>query len=155
MALKFIPIYTTLNGTVIGVSPGKKSTHDFRVRYRAVGKRLRTPKHIHIIIDLYMKLNGNEKLTMVLVDHIISVIGQLRPVKSYPPKLQIFHPRAIKKFASLNKYGEYSVDFLLVVSELIQIQEKTNYPKGNLNLSLFTQFRQKSEIYNVVGTATF
>ena len=67
-----IPIYTAQNGTIVGVSEGGKSKYDFRVRYRELDKHIRTPKHIHIIIDLYMKLVGDDKLTMNLVDHIIN-----------------------------------------------------------------------------------
>lgn len=151
-----IPIYAAQNGTIVGVSEGGKSTYDFRVRYRELGKHIRTPKHIHIIIDLYMKLVGDDKLTMKLVDHIIDdVILKIKPSKNYPPKLQIFQPPDATKFAKLNSYGEYPVDFLLVTTELIQIQEKTNYPNGVINLELFKKFRNRAEIFNVVSAATF
>ena len=50
-----IPIYTTENGTEIYVTKGTKSPYNFRVSYREPGKRRKTPKHIHIIIDLYTK----------------------------------------------------------------------------------------------------
>ena len=35
----------------------------------------------------------------------------------------------VKEFEDLNKVGEFSVEFLMVVTELILIQEKTNYPQ--------------------------
>ncbi|MEM4158488.1 MAG: hypothetical protein QXH71_02000, partial [Candidatus Anstonellaceae archaeon] len=60
-----------------------------------------------------------------------------------------------KKFKELNKYGEYSVEFILVVIELIMIQEVTNYPNGSMNLNLFKKFRNKESIYSVVSAATF
>ncbi len=151
-----IPIYTAQNGTIVGVSEGGKSTYDFRVRYREPNKHIRTPKHIHIIIDLYMKLVGDDKLTIKLVDHFIEdVILKIKSSKSYPPKLQIFQSTDTTKFAKLNSYGEYPVDFLLVTTELIQIQEKTNYPNGVINLELFKKFRNRAEIFDVVSAATF
>jgi hypothetical protein len=111
---------------------------------------------MHIIIDLYMKLVGNEALTMELTDHIINdIIPKIKPSTSYPPELQIFKPANIGRFVALNKYGEYPVDFLLVTVELIQIQEKTNYPNGVINLELFTKFRNRADIFNVVSAATF
>lgn len=154
--MALIPIYTARNGTIIGVIKGGKSLYNFRVKYQERGKRERTPKHMHVIIDLYMKSVGNEPLTMQMVDHIINnIIHKVSPTNSFPPKLQIFQPSHAQAYQPLNKYGEYPVDFLLVVTELIQIQEKTNYPTGTLNLKLFRLFREKADIFSVVSAATF
>ncbi len=154
--MALIPIYTAQNGTVIGVVKGGKSLYNFRVKYRGQGKQERTPKHMHVIIDLYMKLVGNEPLTMRMVDHIINnIILKVSPATAFPPKLQIFQPSQVQTYQVLNQYGEYPVDFLLVVTELIQIQEKTNYPTGTLNLNLFQLFRRKADIFSVVSAATF
>ncbi|MFC1860668.1 hypothetical protein ACFLYL_00080 [Chloroflexota bacterium] len=93
---------------------------------------------------------------MKLVDHIINYITlKIKPSRSYPPKLQLFQPANATRFVKLDSYGEYPVDFLLVTIELIQIQEKTNYPDGVINLELFTKFRNRAEIFDVVSTATF
>jgi len=149
-------IYITKDGVKIYVAKGKKSANDFRVFYKEPNKKLRTPKHIHLIIDLYMKLTGDKKLTMQLVDHIINnIILKVRPATSFPPKLQVFHPQHVSQFQQLNNYGEYSVEFLLVVTELIMIQEKTNYPDGVMNLNLFQKFRKGEDIFTVVSAATF
>ncbi len=150
------PIYTTGSGTVIYVCKGGKSQHNFKVRYQEPGKRVRTPKHIHLIIDLYMKRTGNKPLTMQLVGHIIDeIILKVNPSTSNPPGLQIFSPSQVAKFQALDAYGEYSVEFLLVVTELIMIQEKTNYPNGVMNLNLFRLFRDEADIFSVVSAATF
>jgi hypothetical protein len=154
MALQ--PVYTTGRGTVVGVVPGTKSQYDFRVKYRQPGRAERTPKHIHIIIDLYMKLVGNEHLTVAMVDHLLgTVLPQLKPVVSYPPALQVFQPSHALRFQALNGHGEYEVDFLLPTIELIQIQEKTNYPTGTMNVRLFRLFQQRADIFSVVSAATF
>ena len=93
---------------------------------------------------------------MKMVDHIIqNIILKVKPATSFPPSLQVFKPTHIKQYLNLNHYGEYPVDFLLVTTELIQIQEKTNYPEGALNLRLFQLFRQKADIFTVVSAATF
>ena len=154
--MALIPIYTARNGAVIGVIKGGKSLYNFRVKYQERGKQERTPKHMHVIIDLYMKSVGNESLTMQMVDHIINnIILKVSPVNSFPPKLQIFQPSHAQAYQQLDKFGEYPVDFLLTVTELIQIQEKTNYPTGTLNLNLFRLFRKKADIFSVVSAATF
>jgi hypothetical protein len=46
-----------------------------------------------------------------------------------------------------------SVEFLLVVSELIFIQEKTNYQGGSLTYKLYQDFGVK-DCFTVVNTAT-
>lgn len=149
-------IYTTREGVKIFVSKGGKSQFNFKVQYQEPSKAVRTPKHIHLIIDLYMKRTGNKQLTMGLVDHIINnIILKVQPSTTNPPKLQIFSPEQVAQFKELDRYGEYPIEFLLVVAELIMIQEKTNYPKGVLNLNLFKNFREEKDIFSVVSAATF
>ena len=67
-------IFTTSSGDQIFVTKGNKSPMDFVVKYRSPGKRLRTPKHIHIIVDLYSKLTGDEETGILFIEHIISMI---------------------------------------------------------------------------------
>jgi hypothetical protein len=120
--MALIPIYTAQNGAIIGAVKGGKSLYNFKVKYQQSGKQERTPKHMHVIIDLYMKSVGNEQLTMQMVDHIIdNIILRVSPSTTFPPKLQIFQPYQADKYRELNHYGEYPVDFLLVITELIQI----------------------------------
>lgn len=149
-------IYTTANQVEIQVENGSKSPNDFIVRYREPNKRIRTPKHIHLIVDLFAKRTGNLSLTNALVDHIIqNIILKVVPAVSFPPSLQIFEPAYVSQFQPLSQYGEYSVEFLLVMTELIMIQEKTNYPNGTINLNLFQKFRNGADIFSIVGAATF
>ena len=148
-------VHNTREGVEIFVERGRKSQYDFRVRYQEPSQRRRTPKHIHWIIDLYIKRENDSELTNQLVDHLIEMTGQLRPVTGYPPALQIYRPEHLSQFNPLNRRGEYSVEFLLVTVELIMIQEKTNYPKGTMNLELLKSFRRGDSIFQVVGRATF
>ncbi|MEM4208986.1 MAG: hypothetical protein QW833_01185 [Candidatus Anstonellaceae archaeon] len=155
---QYFKIFKKEENIEILVSKGNKtqSPYYFKVHYKEKNKRVRTPKHIHLIIDLYMKLSRNEKLTIKLVDHIINeIIMKVKPLNKFPPTLQVFKKEQAKKFKELNKYGEYSVEFILVVIELIMIQEVTNYPNGTMNLNLFKKFRNKESIYSVVSAATF
>ena len=144
-----------MTGDQIYVEPGNKSPTDFIVRYRSPGKKQRTPKHIHLVVDLYSKLTGNEDLTMQFIDLIIEMIQQMTPATSFPPALRFFSTNYIEQFDELNNLGEYSVEFLLVVIELIMLQEKTNYPEGSLNLKLFRLLRQRADIFSIVSAATF
>ena len=148
-------VYITENKTKILVKKGRKGPDDFVVKYQELGKRVRTPQHIHLIVDLFAKRTGNLALTNELIDHVIYVIKNLQANDLYPPKLQIYSNSDADRFEILNQYGEYPVDFLLIVSELIMIQEKTNYPTGTLNLKLFQQLRNGADIFSIVSTASF
>lgn len=150
-------IKTTSNNIQILVSKGSKpeSPYDFKVHYKEPGKRPRTPKHIHLIIDLYMKLSKNEDLTLKFIGYLIDMMQKLKPETTFPPSTQISnHPYS--EFTELNQYGEYTVEFICSIIELIMIQEKTNYPNGNLNVKVFKMFRDNhKEIFRVVSAATF
>jgi hypothetical protein len=148
-------VYTTKNGTEIYVETGIKSKNDFKVRYKEPGKFIRTPKHIHLIIDLYLKKVGNRELTLKLVSRFLEMLGKHKPSESFPPKFQSFDKNNIKEFEELNKYGEYSVEFLTAIFDLIMIQEKTNYPNGIINKKLFEAFLAEKDIFSVVSAATF
>lgn len=158
MKTELFEIYTTKDKIKIFVSKGnkKESPFDFRVHYQEPNKRVRTPKHIHLIIDLYMKLSINKDLTLEFVDYLITMIKKLEPEKKFPPSLQVFNKEEIEKFSELNNSGQYSVEFFSVITELIMIQEKTNYPNGTMNLRLFEKFRNNhNDIFSVVSAATF
>lgn len=58
----------------------------------------------------------------------------------------------IESFKDLNRVGEFTVEFLLVVTELMAIQEKTNYPKGSLTESLYKDFAVKDR-FSVIQKA--
>ena len=149
-------VYKTMKGTDILVEKGEKSKYDFIVKYRERGKRIRTPKHIHILVDLYIKQAKNEKLTMKFIDHIINcILPNIEAVDHFPVLPRLFKEEQLDDFKELNNYGEYSMEFLLVVIELIMTQEKTNYPDGIMNVAGFRKFREKADIFSVVSAAAF
>jgi hypothetical protein len=149
-------IYTTQKGVEIFVEKGskKQSPYDFRVRFREPGKRERTPTHVHLIVEMYVKNAFNPKLTLELKNHLLEVFSKIKPIDYYPPRLQIFKPEHVKPFIDLDKVGEFSVEFLLVTTELIMIQETTNYPKGSLTHKLYADFGVKDR-FSVIQSAVF
>jgi len=149
-------IWTTERGVEIVVERGRKSEHDFVVKYRDPqrSRNWRTPKHIHLIVELYVKEAYQPHLTYELRDHLIGVYDKVQPISHYPPALQVYQRGDEQRFLPLDAVGEYSVEFLLVVSELIFIQEKTNYPQGSLTRALYEDFGVKDR-FSVVQKAAF
>ena len=98
----------------------------------------------------------NKELTLKLVDYLIDMMKKLKPETKYPPSLQVYVKQDLTEFEELNNYGQYSVEFIVVVTELIMIQEKTNYPTGTMNVKVFERFRNTNDdIFAVVSAATF
>jgi len=150
-------VWTTQDGVEIAVEKGEKeeSPYDFKVKFRksGKGKRWRTPKHVHLIVEMYVKEAHNKELTHQLRNHLLEVFRNVQPINHYPPKIQFFKPDHVLPFKSLDDVGEMSVEFLLVVSELIFIQEKTNYPEGSLTYKLYEGFGVKDR-FTVINDAT-
>jgi hypothetical protein len=151
-----ILLHTTQSGVGIFARKGKKpqSPYDFKVSFREPGKRERTPTHVHLIIEMYVKNAFNSKLTLELRRHILDMFSKIQTIDYYPPRLQFFKPEHMNKFTELDKVGEFSVEFLLVVTELIMIQEKTNYPQGSLTQKLYADFGIKDR-FSVIQSAVF
>lgn len=138
-------IYTTKTNIQIEVYRGRKpeSPYDFIVKFKEPNKRERTPAHVHLIVEMYVKYAYNPTLTLKLKEHILKMLKSIKPVNSFPPTLQFFKIEHIEPFKELDKVGEFTVEFLLVVTELMAIQEKTNYPGGSLTESLYEDFGVK------------
>lgn len=149
-------------GPALYVERGSKKTskYDFRVRYwNPATRRLRTPKHIHVVVDLFAKSASKPRATRAFINRILKLIPRLRPAKSFPPvtreDLRTWVGRHSSASHGLRGAGEYSPDFLLALVYLLMLQERTNYPHGTLNVNLFESLRDGSDIFDVVTVATF
>lgn len=149
-------VYTTKASVQFEVYPGSKhqSPYDFIVKFRELGKRKRTPSHVHLIVEMYVKHVYNPSLTLKLRDHILTMLSQIKPVTTFPPTLQFFKPEHIEPFKELDKVGEFTVEFLLVAIELVAIQEKTNYPTGTVTENLYMSFGIKDR-FQVIQKAAW
>jgi len=149
-------IYITKKNVRFEVYPGSKqqSPYDFIVKFREQNKRKRTPAHVHLIVEMYVKYAFNSSLTLKLKEHILTMLGQIKPITSFPPTLQFFKPEHIEPFKDLDKVGEFTVEFLLVAIELIAIQEKTNYPTGTVTENLYKNFGIKDR-FSVIQEAVW
>jgi len=127
-------------------------SNDFIVKFREPDKRERTPAHVHLIVEMYVKHAHNPSLTLHLKEHILKMLSEVKPVNSFPPSLQFFRPEHVEPFKDLDRVGEFTVEFLLVVTELMAIQEKTNYPEGSLTESLYKDFGVKDR-FSVIQKA--
>ncbi|MCI9233300.1 MAG: hypothetical protein HFH08_01735 [Bacilli bacterium] len=146
----------------IYVFQGKLSPYDIIIKYSEKGKRIRTPKHIHWVVDSLMKLQGNKVLMKKFLRIVQKNWENCKPLKSndvealtkiIEDSMQCFNGT---HFKVLNKFGEYKYDFLFVLMHLLMYQEKTNredaYMFGKILTSLL---KEEIDIFSIVSIAGY
>ena len=146
----------------ICVFQGKLSPFDIVIKYKKDGKRIRTPKHIHWVVDILMKLQGNEALTkkyLLAIQHCWNTCTPLANNDFDTLKALIERGQTdidIEQYFALNAFGEYNVKFLYVLMELLAVQEKTNRADAYMFGRIIEQLlKDDRDIFKIVSTAGF
>lgn len=146
----------------IFVFQGNLSEFDIVIKYKKDGSRIRTPKHIHWVVDVLMKMQGNEALTKRFLHMIHICWNRCTPLDNndYDTlKELIIRGESVVKiedYEDLNAYGEYDVEFLYVLMELLAVQEKTNRADAYMFGSIIEQLLEVDrDIFKIVSTAGF
>jgi hypothetical protein len=151
------------DGTIIGVFAGSRGyikDHDILIKYQEKGKRLRTPKHIHWVIDLLIKKEHNKKLTLKFMEYLRGMYDKVEGFKSKEDRakceLRETTPEKLKPFQELNKHGEYKIDFIAHLIELMIKMEKNTPPEKPARVfrELMDAMIQEKEIFVIVSKAT-
>ncbi len=150
------------NGTVIGVFQGSRGENpdlDIIVKYREPGKQIRTPKHLHWAIDLLIKKEHDPNLTKTFVYYLLSMWDKVMPFSNKEEQqeclLRYSGDEYLSKFYDLDKYGEYSVEFIAKVMELIMIQEKTGLAAAFMFKGVLQSIYEGKDIFSIVASAGF
>ena len=160
IAIKEIPLP---DGTIIGVFEGSRGAnpdHDILIKYQEEGKRLRTPKHIHWVIDLLIKKEHNKELTINFMKYLREMYDRVEAFKSKEDRkncnLKETTLAKLKPFEELNKYGEYKVEFIGHLIELMIKMEKNTSPEKPARVfrELMDAMIQEKEIFVIVSKAT-
>ena len=136
-------VYTTADGVNVYVRPGFKKKWDFIVSHDRPNDEPHQVFHRDFILDIYRKRQAAPDSFHALVDHLIEVINRAKGVTSFPPALVYFsqdHVKNLLHSGVANTVG-YDVELLLVLFELVQIQEETNYPGGWVPKKLYGTLR--------------
>lgn len=141
------------------VFQGSLSKNDFLIKYSKAGTRIRTPKHIHWVTDILMKLQGNPNLTKSFLRTIKKYWDNCKPLQNNDFKSikEIVNCEFdSSEYADLNRYGEYDIEFVFSLIRLLSVQEKTNradaYMFGNI---LDELLKDSLDIFKIVSTAGF
>ena len=152
-----------LKGVTIGVfagSRGHNPDHDILIKYKEDGKRVRTPKHIHWVIDVLIKKEHNKELTLKFLRYLRDMYDKVKGFESKEDrekcKLTETTYEKLKKFEELNDYGEYSVEFVGHLIELMIKMEKNTSPDNPARVfkELMDSILEEKEIFVIVSKAT-
>ena len=152
-------VHTTQLGVEVYVErPGKKGDRDFIVSHAPADGNRRETSHAELIVDLYRKRLAVPEAGNDLVDHFLSIIGNVQGVKDRRevPALRRFSLEHVNHFRRMGLVdaGGYALELLLVVFELIQIQEKTNYSTGTVPRNLFELIRRQPNDLMTISNLT-
>ena len=129
------------------------------IKYQRPGDRVRTPKHIHWAIDLLIKKEHAPELTNAFAKYLSGLWEKIKPFQTKAEQqkceLKFTSPAKLKKFEPLNKYGEYSVEFIGHIVELFMLEEKTGNREAFMFKNLLDAIYAGKDIFSVVSTATF
>lgn len=147
---------------IIYVFQGNLSQFDIVIKYKKDGKRIRTPKHIHWVVDILMKMQGNEILTrqyLLAVQNCWKSSGPLSNNNYETLKELIENGEKeidIEQYSDLNTFGEYDIEFLYVLMELLAAQEKTNFADAYMFGKIIEDLLESDrDIFTIVSTAGF
>ena len=152
------------DGSVIGIfqgSKGKNPDLDIIVKYHdkyTSQNRVRTPKHIHWVIDLLIKKEHNLDLTNKFIEYLFKMYDKIEPFKNKEEQqkcqLKFTNAANIKEFEELNHHGQYSIEFIGHIIELLSIEEKTGMDGAFMFKEVLKALKDKTDIFSIVSSAT-
>jgi hypothetical protein len=160
-----------INGKyIIAAYQGNISDFDILIKYRQKESidgtekwsRIRTPKHIHWTVDLLIKMNYDKAKTKKFIDSLISIWKSIKNDKSDKERIENLNEKVLlriiekesKDYVKLNKFGEYSIKFLILLARLLIKQEKNNRNDAYMFKKLLDNLKNYKSIYQIVSTAT-
>lgn len=153
--------YVFENYTIF-VFEGKLSQFDILIKYKKGSLHIRTPKHIHWVVDILMKMQGKEKLAKEYLERIKICWNNCKPLenRNFETLKNLIENGEkeidIKKFSELNAFGEYDVEFLYVLMQLLSVQEKTNRADAYMFGKIIDELLEaERDIFKIVSTAGY
>lgn len=149
-----------ISGYTVFVFQGSLSENDILIKYRKEGQRRRTPKHLHWVVDILMKRQGNEALTREFLFTLQNDWRTCRPLRNnnystLRRRISAKVNESTAQYAELNSYGEYPIDFLYTILVLLMIQEKTNRADAYLFGGILDELiKEECDIFKIVAAAS-
>ncbi len=153
---------------IVAIYQGAISDFDIKIKYREMDEdgnwtRIRTPKHVHWVVDILLKMQENPSLTQQFVDKLLEAWEKTERISTKKQRKKLLNLDYLlkdfdeyKQFQVLEKKRRYSIKFLLLLTRLLMIQEKTNREDAyQFKKCLETLRDQHSFIYDIISKATY
>lgn len=145
----------------IYIFKGTLSPNDILIKYSKNGKRMRTPKHIHWVIDVLLKEQKNHNDVITFIKCMQETWNSIKGLdnsnyNTIKDTLEKYKSEVEKKTNGLKfEGGEYPIDFVLVLLLLLMIQEKTNRPDAYMFKKILDELlKENMDIFSIVSTST-
>jgi len=163
-----LKIFTPDDKTVVGVYQGTLSKYDILIKYRQQHKnhgwsRIRTPKHIHWAVDLLLKMHADKRKIGDFLDFLIKVWCQTKPIRNPDERNKVLdirnllnrHKDKIQEYQDISQFGEYKIEFLILLAKLLMIQEKTNREDAYMFKNLLYALKKGEDISKIFSISTY
>jgi len=143
---------------------GRLSAFDIVIKYKSGFTRIRTPKHIHWVVDTLMKYQAEKTMTQQFISEIQNLWNIITPLANNDyAALNTFAHNIEHSFISniqnqfniLSRYGEYNIEFIYFLIAFLILQEKTNMPNAFMFSNIINELLKLNiDIFKIVSTAT-
>lgn len=149
------------NDIILSVFPGSLSPNDILIKYKDIKNksRLRTPQHIHWVVDILIKKERSPELTNALLEFFENTWNSATGLeeRNYETITDVLKDSTLlnnsSEFDRLNDYGFYSVEFLIILMELLTIMEKTNNANAFMFGKVINSLLNSSDLFSIISTA--
>lgn len=146
---------------VLQGSYGERPDLDIKVKYwdnLCKTKGGRTPKHVDWVIDILLKKEHNAELTLEFVKYLLDNYDRIQPfrTKEEQQQCELEYTRSdeLDRFQTLNEYGQFSVEFLGCVMELLSKEEKAS-SKAHMFRDLLQTLYETNDIFAITNAASY
>ena len=152
---------------IIHVFQGSLSQYDILLKYKGpFSNRIRTPKHVHWVVDLLLKKEHDPVNANIFLNNIQAIWqnsgvltnNNLSALTTFLTNLNTTYN--FQSSIALDPYGEYPTEFLYALLSLLVVQEKTNATANGTQAVMFGQILQglaanNLDIFKILSTAGF
>ena len=169
---KLLQLYKLNDTFIVGVFQGSVSKNDMIVKFKQYDSetftwsRFRQPKHIHWTVDVLIKQEYNKAIINRFLSGLLSdwenriIIPHL---SSAEERTEFLNPEIILRFVLIEaeQYqdyqlrGEYPIPFLLLISRILMVQERTNNENAFMFKGLLESLKEHKDLYTIINKATF
>ncbi len=166
MPLELIKQFDLPNQEIVYVFQGKKHDLDIVIKYRdkftpqrSKGRQL---SHTTWAVAILMKRQGNKELTKKYVSYLLEIYDKIKGFQSKAEQqkceVRFASMGDLKHFEELNQYGQFSIQLLTYIMELLSIEEKSDaFNKREVYMfrNLLSQLLENNDIYTIIGASRY